>query len=176
MTTTPFIIYNMSNSNTVAAYRFSRAIRLIFVTVCIFSMFSCANKNSEPDIEKAKKQAVTFAEAFYNFDYKKAKSLCAEGSTAWLDLFVSNIKEEDVAAISKLEQASTVRALDWTDSGDGLSEDTAVTVTLKVENAFVIDSIGKPGRVVPSQELDIRMIEHNGQWLVRMEGLPQSEK
>ncbi len=135
--------------------------------------FSCSqNKTNE---EKAIKSAIAFAEAFYNFEYQKARDLCAEGATAWLDMFVSNIKKEDISAINQLECAATIEISKNQTEALQINNDSSITVLLKVKDAYVMDTIGKVGQLVPEQTIRIPLIVQKGVWKIKMEDLPQNE-
>ena len=49
-------------------------------------------------------------------------------------------------------------------------------MALNVENFFVLDSIGKPGRLKDSATFPLQLVKQDGTWKVKLDGLPRVDK
>ena len=58
----------------------------------------------------------------------------------------------------------------------GDSKGIAAEVALNVENFFVLDSIGKPGRLKESATFPLQLVKQGETWKVRLDGLPRMVK
>lgn len=151
---------------------------LIFLTISITTLFfySCTHHDISKNNDKAQQHAIAFAEAFYNFDFQKAKKLCTKGSTTWLDMFVSNINKKDITDIKKLENMAKVESIGIKSDRIKNNHDSSIIIEVKVKDAYVMNDLAKLGQIIEEQDILIPLVIQDGEWKVKMEGLPQSEK
>ena len=131
---------------------------------------ACTERQTPPDTQAADR-AKGFAEAYFNYDFKTALPMATPESLRWLQFAASNITQQDVDQLNAQQALATadITGLEWTD-------DTTATVTVAVGNYLQKDSIGRPMRLVDEAEFLLTVVERQGQYLVRMEGLPRSER
>ena len=125
---------------------------------------------SSPTDEQLCQQAADFAKAYFNYDYPRAAELAMPESARWLQFAASNLTQADLDVINAAEEASV--------SIDDLTRinDSTVTVTIEVENILLKDTIGQPPHVVSEARYPLVLVSRDGRYLIKMEGLPQSER
>lgn len=148
----------------------SKRFVLAAVLTCAFVCGCHTDKPSNE--EEAEAQALKFAQAYFNFDYAGARKLCDDSSAVRMDFYVSNLTKQDLDTIRNLPERPNVEILKVR-KGD--TDETAVALC-RVENAFVLDTLGRTGHMVDRGEYKINLIKREGQWKIRMAGLLQSGK
>jgi hypothetical protein len=122
------------------------------------------------DSNKATDVAVQWGEAFFNCDYHAAETLCTPESRRWLQFAASNTTQHDLDLLK--QHAAEVEATDYFPEAN----DTLRTVELVVHNS-IVPSIDAEKSSQEGQALfHVTVVKRNGSWLVRMAGLPRSEK
>lgn len=144
----------------------------IFAGILMTMSFIGCRTDKPSNEEEAKAQALKFAQAFFNFNYAEAKTFCDDSTAKRIDFFVSNITQRDIDTIRTLPARPTVEIRSVMRAK---GEDEAV-VLCKVENAFVLDTLGRTGHMVDEAVYQINLVKCEGQWKVRMAGLLQNEK
>ena len=113
-----------------------------------------------------------WAEAYFNFEYKEAMEYMTPESAKWIRFAASNITEKDVEFIRNQTQKTVIHI---TDRQTAVS-DSLYNATIHVTN-FIQLGIGDGGnQVIDEADFDIQMVKRDGDWLVKMEGLPRSGK
>lgn len=139
--------------------------------VCHMAFFASGCQQHKSKENQIKECADSFAVYYYNWHFEKAARFCTEESDKWLRFAASNVLEGDIDSLrNKLEDA-TVETGDIT-----FLDDTTANVKVKVSNFLDFDSLGCAAHKVDHAQVKLKMALHKGQWLVRMEDLPQSEK
>lgn len=130
---------------------------------------ACGSGGASPD-EQIRRCAQDFAEAYFNYDYKRAVELTVPESERWLQFAASNLTQADLDVINVAEDATV--------SIDDLARinDTTVVVTVDVENMLLKDTIGKQPHVVAEARYPLLLVNRDGRYLIKMAGLPQSER
>ena len=128
-------------------------------------MTGCADNNSE-----AEHVARQWGEAYFNYDFKHALDFVTPESERWLRFAASNITQADLEALQANGQATV--ELDGYYAGS----DTTGTAYFNVSNWLCPDSIGRAGSRQEQASFQVSMVNRDGRWMVRMEGLPRSEK
>ena len=123
-------------------------------------------------IEKDDNQATTvaeeWAEAYFNCDFHGAEALSTPESRRWLQFAASNTTQQDLDLLK--QHAAEVEATDYFPDAN----DTLRVVELQVSHYL------SPTLQEAKQEEEglfhITVVKRKGEWKVRMEGLPRSEK
>ena len=113
--------------------------------------------------------AQSWAEAYFNCDYHDAEQYITTESQKWLRFAASNTTEQDL----QLLQAHDV-TIETTD--DTVCNDTLHVVTLQVSNYLAPTALGDSVAIASQGVFQVTVVKRDGQWQVRMEGLPRSEK
>ena len=112
-----------------------------------------------------------FAEAYFNYDFKKAQRWVTPESVKWLQFAASNVSQEDIDLINEQEDEATVEVAEFEYVNDSVS-----VVTVEVQSFLQKDSIGKAGSMTDQAPFRLTVVERDGKPRVRMEGLPRSER
>lgn len=144
---------------------------LIILTMFSFITLSCKNKQDTLDEESMTNVANSFSEYYFNFRLTEAKRFCTPESAKWLIYMASNISQEDIEILKNQERGASSETISVE-----LQSDTTGTAVCRVENFLKIDTLGRTGMMTDEASYRLNMVKRNGQWLVRMEGLPQNEK
>ena len=138
---------------------------LLLMLVCSSCDFvSSINPSNAEDVAEA------FAESYFNLRYKNSLKYCTKESEQWISFAASQIGEDDIKSLRGLEEEASVEVESV--SGD----DAQCHATIRVNNYFEADTIGKTGHVVDEGVFDIMLVKEGKAWKVRMEGLPRSER
>lgn len=122
------------------------------------------------DSDKATDVAVQWGEAFFNCDYHAAEALCTPDSRRWLQFAASNTTQHDLDLLK--QHAAEVEATDYFP----VASDTLRVVELAVRNSLSPNINAEESSQIEEVLFHTTVVKRNGQWLVRMEGLPRSEK
>ena len=122
------------------------------------------------DDSKAIKVAEQWAEAYFNDDFHEAIKHATPDSEDWLRYAASNATNEDLQLLDATP--ATVTA----DDGFPIANDTLRVVTLHVNNYLENTALGSSAKQVKEGTFRVNVVKHDGEWLVKMEGLPQSER
>ncbi len=131
-------------------------------------LMGCALTDS--DDNAATDAAEQWAWAFFNCDFHEAAAYCTAESNQWLRFAASNITEEDL----KLLQGTAVEVTPTEYFPE--ANDTMRVVELKVRNFLKPTAIGTPSTIQEEGLFHVCVVNRDGKWLVRMAGLPRSEK
>lgn len=141
----------------------------VWLLTLLLLLTACGD-DEQPDISTV---AEEFGKAYFNYDFNKASSLCTSESQRWIRFAASNIYKADIEVLRSMDHGSTVE-VDGVDYGDN---DSTATVRLEVAGGMVRDTIGNSGHVTDEKLIySLMMVERNGGWWVRLEGLPRIEK
>ena len=116
--------------------------------------------------------AVCWAEAYFNYDFHKAEEYATPESGRWLKFAASNTTEHDLQLVQQNENGATVEVEDFFPEAN----DTLRVVSLKVSNYVSSTLPAESAQLVDEGVFNITTVLRDGKWLVKMEGLPQSEK
>lgn len=131
---------------------------------------SCDQAEKNPDA-KILEYVSAFADAYFNYDFEKARKMVTPDSEKWLRFAASNVTQEDVDLLNAQETVSTVEA-----QGYEQTNDSTLTVTLTVRNFLTKDSLGSVGRIEEEGVFRMAAVRQGNRYLVRMESLPRSER
>lgn len=142
---------------------------IIFFLFCI--IVSCSDSSENKEKEDITHVTAEFASHYFNFDLNGAVSLCTRESGRWISFMASNIMQEDIDVLRSQDSGATydIGAVTCVD-------DTSAVVECRVFNFLKIDTIGQAGKITRQATYEIPLVKRNGKWLVKMEGLLQSER
>ena len=138
--------------------------------VLALSLLLTACDMIQNDDDEATSTAIQWGEAFFNCDYHAAEALCTPESRRWLQFAASNTTQQDLDLLK--QHAAQIEATDFFPEAN----DTLRVVELVVHNSVKPTVAGEEPSQVDEALFHTTVVKRNGQWLVRMEGLPRSEK
>ena len=142
----------------------------LFIVVTLAMLTACDGQKKSQE-EQINDCATGFAEAYFNYDFQQAERFVTPESSRWLKFAASNIGEADVKQLNEHGEEALVEVMDYSET-----DDSTVVVTVEVDNYLRFDSIGGRGTLTEDSEYQLTLVNRNGNWLVRMAGLPRSEK
>ena len=114
--------------------------------------------------------AVAWADAYFNCDFHQAEEYATEESDKWLRFAASNTTEADLELLR--EHPAEVEMQEYYT----IANDTLRVVTLTVTNALAATAPDEDPRQDEKDTILVTVVKRDGDWKVRMEGLPRSEK
>lgn len=138
--------------------------------LCLGLFMGCEEKEADPDA-KVVAFAAAFADAYFNMDFTKARGMVAPEDVKWLRFMASNVTQEDVDLLNAQEEGATAEA-----EGYERLDDSTLVVTMCVRNYLVKDSLGAAADMAAEGRFRFVVVERGGDYKVRMEGLPRSER
>ena len=143
--------------------------RFALIMTAATVLTACSDGSSSQQ-EKAGRAATAFAEAYFNYDYARARDLTTTESARWISFAASNVTKEDIDVLNSRSEGATVTLTDCQQLNDTVYE-----ALLAVDNYMAADSIGHPGVFHDGGIFRLKVVLRNGNWQVRMEGLPRNE-
>lgn len=114
----------------------------------------------------------SFAVNFFNWRLDHAVKFCTPESEKWLKFAASQVQRNDIEQMKNLPDnfayTYSIR--------QGDPKGSAAEVALNVENFFVLDTIGKPGRVKNNATYILQLVKQGKTWKVKLNGLPRMDK
>lgn len=147
------------------------AIIMFTVSACLSVTCSCSRDAMSQEMDEALKAADNFAGCYFNYELEATKDYCTPESVVWLSFLASNINQEDIDIINEQDKPATVETKDVE-----MTSDTTAVAICEVRNFLKLDTLGRPGEIASKALYPIPLVKRDGRWLVRMEGLLQSEK
>ncbi len=146
-------------------------VRYLPLILCALLMSGCSNA-SEDENDQLKDNVLAFADAYFNYDFTKAKKYCTDESLKWFQFAASNMHEADLEILRQQDERATVEI----ENIQPDDNDSTGSVVLHVSNYMKQDTIGKGGRMVESAFFRFSYIRRNGMFQIKMDGLPRNEK
>lgn len=134
-------------------------------------ILTCSCASEDDNIKDIQNVADDFATSYFNYDFKKSRKYCTEESDKWIRFAASNVDKKDIETLRAQAEGASHSIGEII-----VINDTSATACITVHNVLVIDTIGVPGHIENNAEYVIPLVNRNGKWLVKMEGLPQNEK
>lgn len=144
--------------------------RFVLFALGLLLCIGCEQSEKDLDAEVLERVAA-FAEAYFNYDFEKALKMVTPDSEKWLRFAASNVTQEDVDLLNAQEGVATVDA-----EGYERLNDSTLAVRLTVRDFLTKDSLGAAGRIEAEGQFRFVAIRQDKSFLVRMEGLPRSER
>lgn len=124
---------------------------------------------SKNDAEKA---LTAWANAYFNFDYEKVLKYTTPEGEQWIRFAASNITEQDIDFIKEQNLPTQINILN-----SQLTEgDTICNAKIRVSQFIQLGLSAQDHQVINHADFQIQLVKRGNEWLVRMEGLPQSGK
>lgn len=133
-------------------------------------LLSCDDTAGEGQ-EVAERVATAWGQAYFNYDFERAAKYATPESRRWLSFAASNVYQADIDVLNAQENGASVEVTDYEVTGD-----TTAMVVMEVRNFLQRDTIGSAGRMVDEATFRISLVTRDKRVLVRMAGLPRSEK
>ena len=126
--------------------------------------------SGKTDVEKV---AATFSDAYFNYDFKRAEKYITPESRQWLYFAASNVSQATLDVLNQLgeEEQPTVFV-----GGTEVIDDSTQAVSVSIRNIVDTDSIGQPPTLRDEETFRLTLVNREDNWMVKMEGLPRSEK
>ena len=142
--------------------------RIFFSLICIAG-FLTSCQLADDDETNAQNVAEKWAAAYFHCDFHDAAKYCTPESQRWLRFAASNTTQHNLDLLS----AKPVN-IDIEDCY-AANSDTLYIVRLSVENFLKPTALGDTTTQADGL-FDLTLVKRDGEWLVKMEGLPRSEK
>ena len=136
----------------------------------VFLLMGCQliDGKSENAVDKSLEN---WADAYFNFHYQDAMEYITPESGKWIRFAASNITEQDVDFIKKQDKDTHVEIIDR----HIMAGDSMCTARIRVSNYIQLGNMGQESKQIDNAEFQVILVNRNGKWLVRMEGLPRNE-
>lgn len=131
---------------------------------------ACAHTGNDPDAA-LKEQARQFSEAYFSYNFAKARQYVTPDSEKWLQFAASNLTQADIDLINATSQQLTVTPTQCTHLNDSASH-----VNVVLYNAVLKDNLEQPAHTAETADFTLTLIKRGDQYLVRMAGLPRPAK
>ena len=145
---------------------------LLFLLTFILAS-SCDSTAYVKGEKKARAAVDSFATYYFNWQFQRAARFVTDSSQVWLRYAASQVHEADIKLLRDKEDASVeVEEIDVNDTE-------TPSARVVVRDFLRMDTIGTEGHLVEKASFRLMLEQtqpEGGQWKVRMEGLPQSEK
>ncbi len=139
---------------------------IFFAATTLFS--SCGLlPNSHED---AMETAWQWADAYFCHDYHTAKQYVTHESQKWLQFAASNVSQHDLDILRDQSVQVDVDHIEETGA------DSVLTAVLEVNNFVAPALLGQESVVQENGLFNITLVERDGRWLVKMDGLPRNER
>ncbi len=123
------------------------------------------------DDEGALSTAESWGTAYFNCNYHGAADYCTPESERWLRFAASNTTEDDLQLLR--DRHAEVAASDYFT----IANDTLRVVTLHVDHYVKPALLGQQTtEQADDGQFQVSVVKRGRRWLVRMEGLPRSER
>ena len=140
-----------------------------FLALGILLLTSCLEQEPVPNAE-ARNRVQAFAEAYFNYDFQRAAELVTPESMKWLRFAASNITQQDIDMLNAQETPTVVDVTDyWQAPGDSMG-----TATVEVTDYLQKKAIEGGMQLVEEATFQLTVVEREGVYYVRMEGLLRS--
>ncbi len=143
----------------------------LFLPLIVFSLLALTacqlNKVTE---KKAARTAEQWAEAFFQADYQEAQQYVTPESQRWLQFAASNITQHDLDLLNAADINVEVEDILPSDN------DSLVKAIINVSNYVAPALLGQESSIQQEGVFSVILVEQDGKWRVRMEGLPQNER
>lgn len=135
----------------------------------ILLLAACHEQEAVPHA-KARSRVQEFAEAYFNYDFQRAGKLVTPESMKWLRFAASNITQQDIDMLNAQETTTEAVVTDyWQTPGDSTG-----TAIVEVADYLQKTAIGGSMQLVDAATFRLTVVEREGMYYVKMEGLPRS--
>ena len=144
--------------------------KYILLTAAVGLLNACGHVGADADVA-VKEQARQFAEAYFNYDFDKARRFVVPESEKWLRFAASNVTQEDVDLVNAAQKAASAEVTMCDHQNDS-----TVCVMVSVRHVVLKDTIGRPAYTADEAEFALTLVRRGADYQVRMEGLPRNER
>ena len=136
--------------------------KFVLFIAALWLLNACGLNATDPDAD-VKEQACKFAEAYFNYDFVKARRFVTPESEKWLRFAASIVTQEDVDLINATSETVSVSVTDCYHQNDSTAR-----VTMTVYNAVVKDSLERPARMASETEVALMLVRRGDEYRVKM--------
>ena len=148
-------------------------LKYLFIALTAFLVAGCESASRFKEERSARDAADSFATYYFNWQFRKASRFVTDSSQVWLRYAASQVHEADIKILRDKEDAAVeVEEIDVNDTE-------TPSARVVVRDFLRMDTIGTEGHLVEKASFRLMLEQtqpEGGEWKVRMEGLPQSEK
>lgn len=148
-------------------------LKYLFIALTAFLVAGCESASRFKEERSARVAADSFATYYFNWQFQKASRFVTDSSQVWLRYAASQVHEADIKILRDKEDAAVeVEEIDVNDAE-------TPSARVVVRDFLRMDTIGTEGHLVEKASFRLMLEQtqpEGGEWKVRMEGLPQSEK
>jgi len=141
----------------------------ILSTIAACLLFAACNSDGRKDYKDIRKTADSFADAYFNYDFKSACNHCTVESEKWLHFAASNVIDEDIELLRAEREGATHEVIDV-----NCVTDTSAMVSLTVRNFLKRDTLGRPGYIMDNDFFVIKLVRRSEKWLVDARSIAQA--
>lgn len=146
--------------------KFNSLLLLLIPLIMSCNMLSITNR------QQASTCIDSFCVSYFNYNFSKAARFCTDSSYKWLQYAASQVNETDVEILRQQKVPATCEITEL-----NCNEDDSITfASVQIRNFLQLDSIGKAGHIIEKATFQLELVKVADHWLVRMEGLPRSER
>ena len=142
--------------------------RCVLFVMTLWLLNACGYIGADPD-GTIREQAQRFAEAYFSCNYAEACRLATPESEKWLRFAASNVTQEDVDFINAASETVSAAVTECYHENDSTAR-----VVVTVYNGVLKDSLARPAYVAADAWFTLTLVNREGTYLVRMEGLPRN--
>ncbi len=139
---------------------------------CLLGITACTGQRSS-EMTVAEEVTTDFARAYFNYDYKRAQQYITPESKKWLRFAATNVTQQ---TLDLLNQRNEDKQTDVSLESSEVLNDSTQIVSVSVTNYVDTDSLGQQPFVREEAVYRMKVVCRDDKWMVRMEGLPRSEK
>ena len=137
-----------------------------------FLIIGCQLQNDN-STDAADKALTSWANAYFNFNYEKALRYMTPESGQWIRFAASNITEQDIYFIKTQQDLQTQVEIINSQLAEG---DSICNANIRISNFIQLGMSAHENQVIDHANFQIQLVKRDGDWLVRMEGLPRNGK
>lgn len=148
--------------------RTSHIITTFIATLTIMTFMACGGENTDKQITAT---VDSFANTYYNWQFKEAMEYCTPESEKWLSFASTNVHQADIDILRQQTEGASHSINSITHTND-----TSAVVSISVMGYLRMDTIGKAGQMIKEAIFNVPVKHRHGKWLVELSGLPRSER
>lgn len=143
-----------------------------FCTLALAALFALAllpSCHSGEQQQEAAQAAQSFANAFFNYDFRSSMQFATPESRRWISFLASNITQDDLNTINAMNEEASCATPEIT-----LLDDTTATARLSLQTETWL---GKDSVDLTSGDVStvLQLRKRDGVWLVHLTEIPQIE-
>lgn len=144
-----------------------RNIYRCIIAILLIAQIGCRNQERS----EMENTVDSFATAYFNWDFERAKTFCSAHSRIWLTYASSNVLQSDIDTLQTLDEGAVCEILEI-----NRVESDQATALIRVSHFLPMDSIGKTGKIQEDAVFALPLIREKDRWRVALSHLPYPEQ